>query len=361
MNYYLQTFKKSIQFTGRATRKEYWIFSLMNFSISIALVCVAMIADTYSSSMTTTFLILFFVFQLIIILPTLAVAVRRLHDSGNSGWWLLIGCIPIVGGLLLFVMLVLSSQKVTNKYGSYVKDAKWSMTAKFSIFIGVLALFCVLLYSIAQLDTTNYDDQKTGANMLINPDTGELLVEQTVTNMNNTIQGPVKGVKLYCGLTKKEINFAGEKYYLAFSNELTNNYQSMEFVPSGDVTERYNRMILVHCNTNAVTHGQGMMSTMQSILTSQGNEGGSYPIATGNDRLAFDFVVGEENFFQEWDMFSYSPFPNKQQGYIMFGISARAYIDDDNNDYQNFDKKSKEFKKQYEDALINFDLSTLMK
>lgn len=65
--------------------------------------------------------VLTFLYSLGVLLPSLAVGVRRLHDTGRSGWWLLIGLIPIIGTIILLVFLCLDSQDGDNKYGPYPK------------------------------------------------------------------------------------------------------------------------------------------------------------------------------------------------------------------------------------------------
>ena len=86
---------------GRASRSEYWWFAAFVFICELCLTLVP---------------ILFFIFVLAILFPYLAVSVRRLHDINRSGWWLLISFIPLVG-LVLFVFMLLPSEKMANEYG----------------------------------------------------------------------------------------------------------------------------------------------------------------------------------------------------------------------------------------------------
>lgn len=110
MNYYLAVFKKYAVFSGRARRAEYWYFTLFSFIVSILLSIVGMIIGDSSN-------IIGIVYLLVLIIPSLAVAVRRLHDIGKSGWWCLIGLIPIIGTIWIIVLLVRDSQPGDNVYG----------------------------------------------------------------------------------------------------------------------------------------------------------------------------------------------------------------------------------------------------
>ena len=94
-------FSQYANFNGRARRSEYWWFAAFVFICELCLTFVP---------------ILFFIFVLAILFPYLAVSVRRLHDINRSGWWLLISFIPLVG-LVLFVFMLLPSEKMTNEYG----------------------------------------------------------------------------------------------------------------------------------------------------------------------------------------------------------------------------------------------------
>ncbi|MBS4960459.1 MAG: DUF805 domain-containing protein [Clostridiales bacterium] len=108
MSWYLGVLKKYAVFEGRARRKEYWMFVLFNFIISFVL-------SYISASISTLYL-------LAVILPGIAVSVRRLHDIGKSGFWLLVSFIPIIGSIILLVFMCLDSQAGTNTYGPNPKE-----------------------------------------------------------------------------------------------------------------------------------------------------------------------------------------------------------------------------------------------
>ena len=113
MNWYLKCWKQYADFTGRARRTEYWMFTLVNFLISFLLNLV----------LVGTFLGLsfYYIYSLAIFIPSLAVCVRRLHDVGRSGWWYLIGLIPVIGWILLIVWFCTDSQPGANKWGENPK------------------------------------------------------------------------------------------------------------------------------------------------------------------------------------------------------------------------------------------------
>jgi uncharacterized membrane protein YhaH (DUF805 family) len=121
MNWYLEVLKKYAVFTGRARRKEYWFFVLFNVIIAIALTVIDMSAGLYDDVYEVG--LLGSLYSLAVLLPSIAVSVRRLHDIGRTGWWLLIAFIPLVGAIVLLVFAVLDSTPGDNQYGPNPKAA----------------------------------------------------------------------------------------------------------------------------------------------------------------------------------------------------------------------------------------------
>jgi uncharacterized membrane protein YhaH (DUF805 family) len=119
MNWYLEVLKKYAVFNGRARRKEYWMFFLFNIIISIVLIIVDGIVGT--SAAPGALGLLGGLYALALLIPGIAVAVRRLHDTGRSGWWILIGLVPFVGGIILIVFLVQDGTPGDNQFGSNPK------------------------------------------------------------------------------------------------------------------------------------------------------------------------------------------------------------------------------------------------
>jgi uncharacterized membrane protein YhaH (DUF805 family) len=117
MNYYLSVLKKYAVFSGRSQRAEYWYFFLFNVIISIALAIISTVIGDDSS-------ILRMLYGLAVLIPGIAVSVRRLHDVGKSGWMLLIGLIPLIGAIWLLVLMVTDSNPGDNKYGPNPKGIK---------------------------------------------------------------------------------------------------------------------------------------------------------------------------------------------------------------------------------------------
>jgi uncharacterized membrane protein YhaH (DUF805 family) len=105
----LVVFERYAQFEGRAGRAEYWWFVLANILISIVLNVLAQATDLFS--------LLSFVVTLALLVPGLAVAIRRLHDTSRSGWWLLISLVPLVGVIILIVFLASQPTPGANEYG----------------------------------------------------------------------------------------------------------------------------------------------------------------------------------------------------------------------------------------------------
>lgn len=108
MNWYVDVLKNYVGFSGRARRQEFWMFTLFNAIALIVLVIVGALIDTQ---------ILYSIYVLAIFLPSLAVTFRRLHDTGRSGWWVLLGIIPLVGFIVLLVFTATEGQAGANEYG----------------------------------------------------------------------------------------------------------------------------------------------------------------------------------------------------------------------------------------------------
>ncbi|GHA51883.1 DUF805 domain-containing protein [Photobacterium aphoticum] len=115
MQWYLFVLKQYAVFKGRASRPEYWYFVLCNIIISVVLAIVNHILGNPGGGEGGG--VLGFVYSLMVLLPSLAVATRRLHDTGRTGWWLLIGLIPLIGFLVLVYFFVQPTEPEANQYG----------------------------------------------------------------------------------------------------------------------------------------------------------------------------------------------------------------------------------------------------
>ncbi len=115
MKWYLKVLKNYAVFAGRARRKEYWFFVLFNILIFMVLSLVEHFmglveAGAYYGPISG-------LYNLAVLIPSIAVTVRRLHDTGKSGWWILLNLIPIVGAVVIIVFMVIDSDEAANEYG----------------------------------------------------------------------------------------------------------------------------------------------------------------------------------------------------------------------------------------------------
>ncbi|MBM3659054.1 MAG: DUF805 domain-containing protein [Actinobacteria bacterium] len=106
------------QFQGRANRPEYWWYALANFILFIALYVVALVFGQVADALGVIAVIVIIGAWLGLLIPTLAVAVRRLHDSDKSGWFLLFYFVPCVGGIIVLIFLVTAGTPGPNRYGA---------------------------------------------------------------------------------------------------------------------------------------------------------------------------------------------------------------------------------------------------
>ena len=107
--YYVKVLKNYATFTGRARRKEFWMFVLCNLIIAVGIGILARIAPAFS--------LLSLLYSLAVLIPGLAVSVRRLHDIGKSGVWVLISFVPLIGGIWLIILLAQEGVQAENKWG----------------------------------------------------------------------------------------------------------------------------------------------------------------------------------------------------------------------------------------------------
>jgi len=117
MSYYLAALKNYAGFSGRARRAEYWTFYLINIFVYIVLAVLASATDTKAFSYVAL------VYVLATFVPSLAVLVRRLHDTGKSGAWWFISFVPFIGGIWLLVFLPGGGNVGANSYGADAKAA----------------------------------------------------------------------------------------------------------------------------------------------------------------------------------------------------------------------------------------------
>ncbi len=142
MEHYTGAFSKYATFSGRATRKEYWMFILINILVSMVLSILSNKIDGLNFIPVIYFLAT--------IVPAIALMSRRLHDIGKSAWWLLLILIPFIGWTILTCFSVLDSQTGTNAYGSNPKGDQYvAQSAKgyvaLVITLGTMVLIAVVV------------------------------------------------------------------------------------------------------------------------------------------------------------------------------------------------------------------------
>jgi uncharacterized membrane protein YhaH (DUF805 family) len=115
MRWYLDVLRKYAVFSGRARRMEYWMFVLFNLIIALVLGAIDGLLGIQG--------VLGGLYSLAVLIPSLAVAVRRLHDTNRSGWWILINLIPVIGWIIFIIFAVQDSQPGPNQYGPNPKEA----------------------------------------------------------------------------------------------------------------------------------------------------------------------------------------------------------------------------------------------
>ncbi|MCL2651112.1 MAG: DUF805 domain-containing protein [Candidatus Azobacteroides sp.] len=123
MKWFIKCLKNYAYFSGRARRKEYWMFAL--FSIIFLFVWLVLISGLSiglgKQGQQSAITIAWWAYILALLMPSLAVGVRRLHDIGKSSWWMLLALIPFIGWLVLFIFFVINSEWGSNKYGDNPK------------------------------------------------------------------------------------------------------------------------------------------------------------------------------------------------------------------------------------------------
>ena len=130
MDYMLMPFMRYFDFAGRSRRKEYWMFFLLNLIIitvmTTLLFGLGFSMDPYAASsggpVTWLIFAVLGLYSLIVLIPSIAVQVRRFHDQDKSGWFVLINFVPYIGGLIVLVFMLLEGTRGPNKYGPDPKE-----------------------------------------------------------------------------------------------------------------------------------------------------------------------------------------------------------------------------------------------
>ena len=121
MSWYLEVLKKYAVFSGRSRRAEYWYFVLFNIIVAIVLSLIDTLLGTFDFVQGIG--LLSGLYGLAVLIPTLAVTVRRLHDIDRTGWWIFINLIPLIGFIVLLVFAVTDGTPGSNRYGPNPKES----------------------------------------------------------------------------------------------------------------------------------------------------------------------------------------------------------------------------------------------
>lgn len=120
MHYYTDAMRNYAVFSGRASRSQYWLFSLTLFiMLVVAMVIDQTLGDTTRNEPAGLFTAIVYLAH---VLPAIAVTVRRLHDTDRSGWWILAGLVPLIGQIALLVFMCSPSTPGANRFGSNFAD-----------------------------------------------------------------------------------------------------------------------------------------------------------------------------------------------------------------------------------------------
>jgi uncharacterized membrane protein YhaH (DUF805 family) len=120
MHWYLKVLKQYADFSGRARRKEYWMFVLFNIIFCVAAVILDNVAGLTVSN-EIPYGVFYILYTLAVFIPGLAVLVRRLHDVSKGGGWIFISLVPLVGGIWLLVLMCTDSEQGSNRFGQSPK------------------------------------------------------------------------------------------------------------------------------------------------------------------------------------------------------------------------------------------------
>lgn len=164
MKWFIKAFRQYADFSGRASRQEFWMFVLFNLLLAMAWAFVAglltgLLGDSFDHDSDR----LIFMYKLIAIyyavttVPAMAVGVRRLHDTGRSGWWMLVSLIPFVGGIWLIVLMCLDGSAGDNRYGSPPDGTtgnvpKYDLRQKALMWLTAFAVFSIYMCLLNLVD-----------------------------------------------------------------------------------------------------------------------------------------------------------------------------------------------------------------
>lgn len=163
MKWFIKAFRQYADFSGRASRQEFWMFVLFNLLFAMAWAFVAgLLTGLFGSSFDQESRLIFMykliaIYYAVTAVPAMAVGVRRLHDTGRSGWWMLVSLVPIAGGIWLILLMCLDGSAGDNRYGSPPDETtgnvpKYDLRQKALMWLTAFAVFSIYMCLLNLVD-----------------------------------------------------------------------------------------------------------------------------------------------------------------------------------------------------------------
>ena len=163
MKWFIKAFRQYADFSGRASRQEFWMFVLFNLLLAMAWAFVAgLLTGLFGGSFDQESRLMFMykliaIYYAVTTVPAMAVGVRRLHDTGRSGWWMLIGLVPLVGSIWLIVLMCSDDNPGDNRYGSPPDGTtgnvpKYDLRQKALMWLTAFAVFSIYMCLLNLVD-----------------------------------------------------------------------------------------------------------------------------------------------------------------------------------------------------------------
>ncbi|WP_314951773.1 DUF805 domain-containing protein [Tannerella forsythia] len=180
MKWFIKAFRQYADFSGRASRQEFWMFVLFNLLLAMAWAFVAgLLTGLFGGSFDQESRLIFMykliaIYYAVTTVPAMAVGVRRLHDTGRSGWWMLVSLVPIAGGIWLILLMCLDGSAGDNRYGSPPDGTtgnvpKYDLRQKALMWLTAFAVFSIYmcLLNLVDVFTNQWNTGTDQLNLLL--------------------------------------------------------------------------------------------------------------------------------------------------------------------------------------------------